>query len=177
LLNDLLAAMRARPELARHQLLVRPHPKYVDMFDEWKAPEAAVWRSPGFPDSDKSARGLFNCIAHAESVAGLSTSAFIEAAILDKPCALVLGVKSSPDAMHAAFAHFRHLLDLGYPEVTQDEAGCAGWFAAIARGADSGAERRRAFVRTFVRPQGIEKPAGACAAAAIRELAPNPAEK
>lgn len=177
LLNDLLNAMRARPELARHQLLVRPHPKYVDMFDDWRAPEAAVWRSPGFPDSDEAARGLYNCIAHAESVAGLSTSAFIETAILDKPCALVLGVKHSPEAMHAAFAHFQHLLNLGYPEVTQDEAGCAAWFAAIARGEDPGAERRRAFVRSFVRPLGIESPAGACAALAIRELARNPTVK
>jgi hypothetical protein len=174
LLHDLLAAMRAHPELAHHQLLVRPHPKYMDMFDHWSAPGAVVWRTPGFPDSDEAARGLYNSIAHAESVAGLSTSAFIEAAVLDKPCALVLGVKQSPEAMHAAFAHFDHLLKLGYPEATADEAGCARWFADVARGVDAGAERRRQFVRTFVRPNGMETPAGACAARVIRELAASP---
>jgi hypothetical protein len=173
LLHDLLSAMRAYPELKNHQLLVRPHPKYVDMFDHWSAPGAVVWRTPGFPDSDESARGLYNSITHAESVAGLSTSAFIEAAILDRPCALVLGVKQSPKAMHAAFAHFDHLLKLGYPEAADDEAGCARWFADIARGLDAGAERRREFVRVFVRPHGIEIPAGACAAQAIRELVPS----
>jgi hypothetical protein len=167
---ELLTAMQAHPELRAHQLLVRPHPKHRAAFERLRRSDAVVWQSPGFPETEPAARDLYNSIVHAEAVAGLSTSAFIETAILDRPCALISNARSAPNSLYAAFAHFEILLGLGYPEVARDEFECARWLAQVARGADAGAARRRDFVRRFVRPRGLDAPASVFAARALREL-------
>lgn len=168
--NGLLAAMKAHPELDHHQLLVRPHPKFTEAFDNWSSPSVAIWRTPAFPDGDEATRGLYNCIAHSEAVIGLSTSVFLEAGALDKPCGLIMASANAPESIHASFPHFDYLLS-GYPAVTQDEPDCARWLVEVALKQDPTAAERRRFTETFLRPQGLAHPSTPEAARVIRDLA------
>ena len=58
----------------------------------------------------------------------------------------------------------------GYPSVTEDEEDCARWFAEIAKGSDASAKDRHAFVRSFLRPRGLETPAAQIAADIIQKF-------
>lgn len=164
----LMSEMRVHKALSGCQILVRPHPKHAAAFDGWARPDIAVWHKPEFPDTDEAAAALCNSITHSCAVAGLSTSAFLEAGILDRPCALMASSLAAPDSLHAHYAHFPHLLREGYPATTKNEPDCARWLAElITSGADPNREARQRFVRSFLRPHGLDVPAGKIAADAL----------
>lgn len=168
--KGVLEEMRKRPELQGWQMLVRPHPKFPNRFKKFSDPDAVLWESPGFPDHAEAARGLYNCLAHSRAVAGLSTSVFLEAAALDLPCAMLKASTRAPETIHADFPHYGNLIEEGYPSVTADEEDFSLWLTKIAKGEDPTEEKRRKFVVSFMRPQGVEKPSAPLAAAILREM-------
>lgn len=174
-----LDAIRSAPQqhVAGLGILIRPHPANARQWrtlDLSSTPHAAVWppigtdpTSPGFKDD------YFDSLYHCAAVVGINTSAQIEASIVGRP---VLTVRS-PEFAHAqeGTLHFRHLVEGGGvvqaaasldEHVRQVQAlvdGDAGW-----------AERARAFVRAFVRPQGLDVPAAPIFAQAVGALAAQP---
>ena len=171
----LMQEMRKYPILKDYQVLIRPHPsiasKYVTDWTDWQNADTPVWSSPTFPTGEEDKQGLFNSIAHAAAVLGLSTSVFLEAGILDRPVALLRTSVSASDAVFNKSMHFKFLLENHFPEATDSEADCARWLAEIASGNDAGREARRWFISWFLRPQGMNLPSAKMAAEAITELA------
>ena len=127
--------------------------------------------SPGFPTSDDHKRGLYNSIAHAVAVVGLSTSVFLEAGILNRPVGLLKTLDTIDNSVFNKSFHFEYLLRNNFPTATDNEADCARWLAQLAEGHADGEEARRQFVSHFFRPQGIDRPSAKVAAEAILELA------
>jgi hypothetical protein len=149
----------ADPELRKSGVVVRPHPANQEQWtDDALAdlPGVALWREKSEMNADQ---GLYDSLYHAIAVAGLNTSAMIEAAIVERPVYSV----SPPEFAggQGETMHFSYLLaENGGPVRTG--ATLAEHFSQMAADRadrDGIRERSRAFVASFVRPRGLERPA------------------
>lgn len=161
-----LHALHSREAVREVNVLVRPHPRETVMWSGW-APDhgrVALDRHPRPAD-----QALYDQLAHADAVVGLNTSAQIEAAILGKPVLTFAAGELAPG--QAGSVHFFYLLD--------GSGGSVGYAATLA---DHTAQLERilvgdfdqdaiaGFVRSFVRPHGLEQPVAPILAEAILEL-------
>ena len=166
-----IAALRASVDerIREANVIVRPHPGAVDKpsWAEWRPSAERVALPP--PVLRTRDQDLFNQLSVSDVVVGLNTSAEIEAAILDKP---VLTVKAGVLAPgQEGQLHFRHLLEEhgGFVQTaTSFDEHIDQLREALA--GDPLADARRHFLETFVRPLGIDVPAGPALADAIEAL-------
>jgi hypothetical protein len=156
--EEWLRALRAAPDprMANANVIVRPHPLNSFQWARGSVPDpATVVFPPGGdePLDEPSRADYFDSIAHADAVVGVNTSALIEATILDRPALAFPGpafrasqeelphfrlLAGEPGAVRASGSMEEHLSQMG--EALADPAG--------------GAQRRREFVETFIRPGG-----------------------
>jgi hypothetical protein len=175
---DWAREVRADPALADVQLLVRPHPLNPPSTREREALEAldgvVVHPPRGANPTDATARqAYFDSIFHSAAVVGVNTSAFLEAAIVGRPIHTVLDARYR--ATQEGTLHFRHLLPAAggalcaasaFPEHRRRLA------AALTAGSKPAA---RDFVAAFVRPRGLDRPAGEVLATELERAAQRPA--
>jgi len=174
-LPEWLAAVRGSgaPALRDVSVLVRPHPQVLD--EDWVdvvggLEGVEVWPRAGREPLEGEARNdFFDSIHHCAATVGINTSAFIEAAILDKP-SLSLILERFHRGQEGT-VHFQYLREENGGPVriawTMDEhveqlehavrVGCAGPAA-------------KRFVEQFVRPYGCEVAAGPRFVAALEDL-------
>jgi hypothetical protein len=181
-----LARLRAdaRTLLRDAGVLVRPHPQNAA---QWAGVElgefrnAVVWPPAGAqPDAGEARADFFDSLAHSAAVVGINTSALLEAAVVGK----VVLVPSPPEfaGTQEGTLHFRYLLaeNGGFVHVGGTLDRHLDQLAdAIERGDDHAAETR-AFVESFLRPCGVDRPAAPILADAIEQLAaaqPEPARR
>jgi hypothetical protein len=163
-----LAAVRsADPPLCDANVLVRPHPREVEMWSGWIADRQRVARSRHPRQADQS---LYDELYHSTAVVGLNTSAQIEASILGKPVLTFLAGDLAPGQQGSL--HFYYLLEeqggaVAYAETLGEHV--EQLRGTLAGGYDSEAIRR--FCESFVRPRGLDRPASPILAAEIVELA------
>jgi hypothetical protein len=173
-----LAAARAGPEpLASAGLLIRPHPQNTARWQgiDLSAAGAAIWpRDPSARVDDQTKAHFFDSIYHSAAVVGINTSALIEAGIVGRPVFTVLDEEYR--SSQGGTLHFRYLVDVSggllrvaatLPEHVEQLG------AALVDGNDS--DRARAFVASFVRPDGTDRPATPILTNAIERLAAAPA--
>ena len=169
----------ARPVLQDCGLLVRPHPRRGR---EWRNVEltgitnAVCWPPAGqLPTDQQSKTDYFDSLYHADAVVGLNTSAMIEAAILGRPVHTVLLPEFRESQEETV--HFHYLLDgpdaLLRSARSLDEH--ARDLAAVLECGDPDRERGARFVRTFVRPCGLEVAATTVLVDALEDIARAPA--
>ena len=167
-----IAALRASVDerVREANVIVRPHPGTVDKpaWAEWTpAAERVALAPPVLLTRDQD---LFDQLSASDAVVGLNTSAEIEAAILDKP---VLTVKAGALAPgQEGQLHFRYLLEEhgGFVQTAASLDQHVDQLGEALAG-DPLAGARRHFLETFVRPLGIDVPAGPALADAIEALA------
>lgn len=166
--------LRRDPRLRDVGVLVRPHPRRNAQWDavELTGEQVRVWPPAGvsMPVDEEARADFFDSIFHSAAVAGLNTTAMIEAAIVGRPVLTVL----DPDFAESQTGtyHFDYLLnEAGGMLVTSrtfDEHRAA--VLAAIDGDDASAARRRRFVEAFARPHGIERPALPFVVDAIEEV-------
>lgn len=151
-------AVRADASLAGCGMLVRPHPAHMD---PWERPDlgslqnAAVWQEAPRVQADPA---LYDSLYHCAAVAGLNTSAMIEAGILGKS---VFTIETSEFAGgQEQTLHFHYLLarNGGLVEVAEDLQQHLRQVADAVGAPEAGRLRSRRFVESFVRPRGIDRP-------------------
>jgi hypothetical protein len=135
-------------------ILVRPHPSRRP---EWEGidltpfPEVVLWGSDPL-DADARA-DYFDTLYHSAVVAGLNTSAFIEAGILGRPVHTILLPEWYESQMGTV--HFRYLFEAGGGLLTSatsfDEH-----LNQLDQALDHPSTEVRPFVRAFVRPRGLD---------------------
>ena len=158
--------------LRRIGIIVRPHPN-ADV--QWQGvqlpgPNVVIWpRTGAHPVAEQARADFFDTLAHSAAVVGINTTAMIEAAILGKTVLTVL----VPEFAQETTLHFHNLKveNGGFLHVAADLHEHVGQLGSMLVEDDAGAERRRAFVQSFVRPAGVDRPAAPVGAAAIEELA------
>jgi hypothetical protein len=156
-------------------VVVRPHPNAGEQWHgvELSDPAAVVWpRTGAHPVAEQARADFFDTLTHAAAVVGINTTAMIEAAILGKSVLTVL----VPEFAQETTLHFHYLLteNGGFLHVATDLDEHARQLVAVLDEDDAGAERRRVFVGSFVRPAGLDRPAAPIGAVAIEELATSP---
>ena len=171
--RDLAATLRAAPATRDLQVVVRPHP-LNGCFAGFEAEGVAVFPPAATrPDLEGPRQDYFDTLAHSAAVAGVNTTAFLEAAVTDRPCLSVVSDRHRHGQVERG--HFHHLLDAGFIETCPDLEGAAAIVARVLDGEDPRREQRRAFVHSFVRPGGMERRAGEVVADAIERAAGGPA--
>jgi hypothetical protein len=129
----------------------------------------------GDAPADAAAKAAyFDSLFHASAVVGLNTSAMIEAAIVDRPVHTVL----LPEFTHSqeGTIHFHYLLTDagGVLRATRSLDEHADDLAAVLEERGTDPDRSARFVRTFVRPRGLDTPATTRVVEALEQLATLP---
>lgn len=150
-------ALAMNPATANCTLLVRPHPLHHKLWHNFNAPHKniIVWpRNGELPDNPDSLRNFVNSIGNSVAVLGANTSAFLEAAIQDRPCIMLPDLDGYLEK--DIFGHFMHLLRGGwmYAPLTYEDA--ALQVGSLLAGVDVRADCRRRFIKDFLRPHGMD---------------------
>lgn len=168
-----LTALREAQDVS---VLIRPHPGNVDRWadvdlSEFGAVAIAPRERPHIPMGAADEALYFHSLHYSAAVVGVNTSAMIEAAIVGRPVH-TLRAPEFADTQEGTL-HFRLLVDPDAPAVRMADGldeHLAQVADAIAR-PDAQRERAERFVRSFVRPHGLERPATPIVADAIEALA------
>ena len=161
-------------------ILVRPHFKRGE---EWRGidfGEANVvcWPPAGAVPADAASKtDYFDSMYHAAAVVGLNTSAMIEAGIVGRPVHTVL-LPEFRDNQEGT-VHFNYLLDGpdALLHATRSLEAHARDIAETLDGRDPDPGRSARFVRTFVRPLGVDVAATTRFVETVEALAAQPAPR
>lgn len=166
-------AVRARGgPLARAGLLVRPHPLAASGFRDLRIddPQVTIWPAHGeFPLAGEARQNYFDSIFHSTAVVGINTSAQIEAAIVGRPVYTILDAEYADT--QAGTLHFRYLADdeFGHLHAGASLDEHAAQLERAVEGEVPGDLNER-FLRTFVRPFGLDVAATDLAVDAVEAL-------
>jgi hypothetical protein len=116
-----------------------------------------------------SLQEYFDQLAHATCVCGLNTPAFLDAVVANRPCLTIVNETYWP--AQGRTGHFRHLLTGRFLDVCRSMDDVAARVRRIMDGADERAADRRAFMRWFIRPCGLDLPASEVVASVIETAA------
>jgi hypothetical protein len=160
-----LGALREHPDerVRTASVLIRPRAEDDDRWRDTsvaKVRGVAVWPPRGeLPRGVASKSNYFDSFFHSSAVVGLNTSALIEAAIVGRPVFTVLAPEYR-DTQQGTL-HFRCLpRDNGGPlTVAHDFPEHLAQLAHALSGARPHDQADRDFVRRFVRPHGLDRPA------------------
>jgi hypothetical protein len=159
--------------LRKINIVVRPHPNVRNRPTDLCHENVVVWPPQGaYPVASSARDDFFDTLAHSSAVVGMNTTAMIEAAILGKSVLTVL----VPEFAQETTLHFHYLLNEngGFLHVASDLDEHLRQLAGVLDEDEAGAERRRVFVESFVRPRGLDRPAAPLGAEAIEQLAEQP---
>lgn len=153
-----------------HAVRPRQSPAAADL----RTALAAEHRTPGLevavaPSSREDPHGLFDAVFHAAAVAGADPLAFVAAAIADRPCVMVAAERRR--AQEPVKERLAHLVKGRFIEIVPDSRAAATALADVVEGRDPRAPMRRRFLSTFIRPVGLDRPAGEVVAHAIVQTA------
>ncbi len=159
----------ASPRLQRAPILVRPHPsrqpEWADV-DVREMPDVVVWGGRN-PIDGQSRADYFDSLFHSAIVVGLNTSAFIEAGIVGRPVHTILLPQWHESQLGTV--HFRYLFEAGgglLNSATTFEEHLRQLDEALAQPS----KEVRPFVRTFVRPLGLDVPATPVFASQVEQM-------
>lgn len=168
------AALRqsADPVVRDVPILIRPHPARMD---EW---DGVDWRRVGnitmfgtVPVDEQSRNDFFDSMYYAGAVVGITTTAFLDAAVVGRP---VMSFHD-PDLTfeHEDSLHFQYLLEAegGLLTMAGSLEEHTRQLSAMLAGPPPGVlERQSHFVHKFVRPRGMDVTATAAVVAALEGL-------
>ena len=167
--KEFVKAVSRNPATRELNILVRPYPSRVNMWDEFEDQRVVIWpKAATIPDDPEAKYDYYHTFYYSIAVAGISSTAFLEAAVVDKPC---LTIMTDVHRFEQSFGHFNYLLDADFLEQAHSLSEAASLLADIMDGADAKVDRRRRFVRDFIRPLGMDKPASHVMAKAIETVA------
>jgi hypothetical protein len=166
------AALRASADerLRNAAILVRPHPSRKREWDDvgWRSvANLTLWGDN--PIDAETRADYFDSLQYSVAVAGLNTSAFIEAGIVGRPVLAILPeeFRSSQEGT----LHFHYLIDGGLLTVSRSLDEHAAQLSSVLDGQDGEIRARvRHFVREFVRPLGRDVRATDVMADAVEQL-------
>jgi methyltransferase family protein/glycosyl transferase-like sugar-binding protein len=169
-IREWLARVRAHPALAEAAVILRPHPQngvgWEGLEDE--PGRTAVWpRTPTAPTDDEKRADYFDTLAYADAAVGINTTALIEAAMLHRP---VFSLISEHFTTQEGTLHFAYVAD-GPVTVARSWDEHLEQLARAVEAPGVDGERFDEFVRSFIRPGGLDVPAAPAAADAVERTA------
>jgi hypothetical protein len=164
------------PRVRDVPILLRPHPSRTA---EWAD---GSWRTVGNvvmfgapPVDDQGREDYFESLFYSAAVVGITTSAFLEAAVVGRPVMSFYSDDLIPE--HEASLHFQYLVDgkCGLLTMARSLEEHERQLATVLAGPpEDMLLRQRRFVHDFVRPRGLDVPATHIAADAMERLHEQP---
>lgn len=174
--RELAQAMRGDRRTEALRIVVRPHPLNAKVWEDFEESGITVFPRRGQrPDLPRYRADYFNTLTYAAAVIGVNTTAFLEAAIADRPCLSIVSERHREGQVDRG--HFHHLLEGGFLEAVPNFDGAVQVMGDILEGRDERRDSRRRFVEHFVRPAGRDRPAGEVMASAILRVAARGAQR
>jgi len=153
LVLEVADALAKDPRTKDVNLVLRPHPTNSTFLQKIRAQakqNIIVFPHSGeIPDTEEKRSRFHNSLFHSIAVAGVNTTAFLEASALDKPC-IIIQTQNSVETQ--LLPHFHHLADAGFLETALSADELVDAISRIKSGVDARCEQRRKFVRNFLRP-------------------------
>ena len=167
------------PALREAAVLIRPHPARLE---EWKSidlsPVEGVALYGANPKDPESREDYFESLYYSRAVAGLNTSAFIEAAIVGRPVHALLAAEYQDNQEGTLHFHYLTRVGGGVLRVARTVAEHHAQLAAsLALPEGAATEANQSFVRAFVRPLGLDQPATPRFCDALEEVGRMPAPR
>jgi len=169
-----IKTVRSHPLLAGFPVLVRPHPYNCaawESADFSMFQDVAIWPKQAFNPIEEAQRNhFFDSLYHSVAVVGINTSAMIEAAILGRPV-LSLSVEEFSGTQEGTL-HFHHLLpeNGGFLRLASSLSDHVEQLVDVIERPDTVRQETENFVRSFIRPHGLETPCTPILAGAIEAL-------
>jgi len=110
--DKLATSLYQHPGLQNLTLLVRPHPQNLNHWEQYqpKNSNTIIWQKDLFVMGTSNVRqDFYHSLYYSTGVVGINTSAFIETAIVDKPCIAI--ASDQYELTQMGIPHFKHLLD------------------------------------------------------------------
>jgi hypothetical protein len=148
-------------------IVVRPHPNNPAGWDALDTEGVIVRPGTQFPGSPAAQDDLVQLIEHSDAVIGINTSLFIDAAILGVP---LVAPALEGDRVPNRLTHFGHLVRAGILDRPADMREAARLLVALRLEGDTRAAAREAFVGSFIRPLGLDRPAAASTSERLASL-------
>jgi hypothetical protein len=141
-------------------VLIRPHPARMD---EWKSIDLSQFEHVALygsnPMDASSREDYFESLFYSRAVVGLNTSAFLEAAVVDRPVHTILAPEFAEN--QTGTLHFHYLLNVG-GGVLQTSSSFEEHHAKLGlslRRSPTAPGTNPRFVQEFIRPRGLRTPA------------------
>ena len=147
------------PVLRSAAILVRPHPQ---RHDEWKEvslsdlPDVTLYGS--HPLDEQSKNDYFEALHYCTAVAGLLTSAFLEASVVGRPVHVFVPPEFKERQEGLIHFHYLQTVGGGLFQATESFDRHLRELAASLRAAPR-PDLNAGFVQAFIRPRGVERPA------------------
>jgi len=162
----------SNPQLRDVPILLRPHPARTA---EWASCD---WRSVGNivmfgdqPVDEQSREDYFESLHYSAGIVGITTTAFLEAAVVGRPVMSFYADDLVPE--HEASLHFQYLADPEHGLLTMARSleEHERHLSAVLTGPPADLmERQQRFVHHFVRPRGMDISATSIVADALERL-------
>lgn len=163
-------------ELEALGVLVRPHPQNFRSWREADLDEPGrivVWPRGGVAPTDhRSKVDYYDSLYHAKAVVGLNTTALVDSAIVRRPVFTL--VSEHFRSTQTGTLHFSYLArneGNGLLNVARSWDEHLAQLGAALRSADGHREQIDGFLKDFVRPHGLERPAAPLALDAVTRTA------
>ena len=177
-----IEALRRSPDPAVRDMpvLVRPHPynwhawEHADLSD---LGAVQVWpRGPYNAVSEENRAGFFDSMYHSAAVVGVNTSAMVESAIVGRP---VFSLADEFAGTQDGTLHFHHLLpeNGGFLRVAHSIDEHLTQLSAVLRDPEGVATQLHAFVASFIRPHGVDRPCTPIVADTLERFGAEPARR
>jgi hypothetical protein len=157
-------------------VLIRPHPVRSADFELSEFRNVAVWPKAGTLPLNRQAKSdYFDSLHHSAGVVGINTSALLESAIVGRPVHTFLNEEWADHQQGTI--HFHYLTRGGFLHVARTREEHLAQLAETAAGKRAARAETGEFVRSFLRPHGIDEPATPFVVEAIESLvrpAPRP---
>ena len=143
-------------------MLIRPHPFNVE---GWQTTDfadlgpVAIFPNARFtPSADSARTSFFDSLYYASAIVGVNTSAMVEAAILGKPVLSLMTGEFA--ATQQGTLHFHYLLpeNGGFLRVARSLDEHVVQLTSALRNPDVSRAETESFVRSFLRPRGLDVP-------------------
>jgi len=165
--NETWVVEKIRKELDRSsdeqiramQIVVRPHGSNYAIYENLQIPGVIVVPKKGtLPSTTEAFQLSYDSMYFSEAIVGINTSAMIEAMIIGKPIFAMMIDQYRKTQLEAQ--HFRQLLDTRALVSVHTGEELLGALSKVLHNEDPTYNERQTFIRTFIRPHGLEKSAG-----------------
>lgn len=172
LVHALRAALDNSPDsrMRRTQIIIRPHPANWRIYEKLLVRNVFVMPKEGtLPDNPAALQFFYDTLSHAvAAIDGANTSAIIDSLIADCPGIAILTDEYRLTQIETK--HFNQLVAADALSLAHGAEEVPNLLGRLLRGDDEKKEKRRAFVKNFIRPCGLEISAGEATAREVEKL-------